>query len=104
MRAAPAFLHGFRTFPQTLMLRDLDPPTDFIPRHIGPSPDDQAKMLREIGVDSLQGLVDEVVPHGILMSGPLDLPAARSEPEALAELRDKASRNLVLRSYIGQGY
>ncbi|HEU0230166.1 MAG TPA: aminomethyl-transferring glycine dehydrogenase [Burkholderiaceae bacterium] len=86
------------------MLRDLDPHTDFIPRHIGPSSDDQAAMLREIGVDSLQGLVDEVVPRGILMSGKLDLPAARSEPEALAELRDMASRNLVFRSYIGQGY
>jgi glycine dehydrogenase len=86
------------------MLRDLDPHTDFIPRHIGPSTADQAKMLGEIGVDSLDALIGEVVPGGILMNGALGLPAAHSEPEALAALRDIASRNLVFRSYIGQGY
>ncbi len=86
------------------MLRDLDPHDDFISRHIGPSAADQEKMLREIGLGGIQELVDAVVPHGILMAGRLNLPSARGEAEALADLRAMASRNQVFRSYIGQGY
>src|SRR3546814_381039 len=86
------------------MLHDLDPHTDFVPRHIGPSPDDQQKMLQAIGSGSVDDLVAEVVPTGILKREPLDLPASRSEPDVLADLRQVASRNQVFRSYIGQGY
>ncbi|TAM88358.1 MAG: glycine dehydrogenase (aminomethyl-transferring) [Candidimonas sp.] len=86
------------------MLRDLDPHDDFISRHIGPSAADQEKMLREIGLGGIQELVDAVVPHGILMAGRLNLPSARGEAEALADLRAMASHNQVFRSYIGQGY
>ncbi|HEY9281572.1 MAG TPA: glycine dehydrogenase (aminomethyl-transferring), partial [Eoetvoesiella sp.] len=86
------------------MLRELDPHTDFIPRHIGPASADQAKMLSEIGIDSLQSLVREVVPSSILKSDPLNLPASRSEADALAELKEIAGRNQLFRNYIGQGY
>src|SRR3546814_18644393 len=81
------------------MLHDLDPHTDFVPRHIGPSPDDQQKMLQAIGSGSVDDLVAEVVPTGILKREPLDLPASRSEPDVLADLRQVASRNQVFRSY-----
>src|SRR3546814_1301110 len=80
------------------MLHDLDPHTDFVPRHIGPSPDDQQKMLQAIGSGSVDDLVAEVVPTGILKREPLDLPASRSEPDVLADLRQVASRNPVFRS------
>src|SRR5690606_24946460 len=86
------------------MLRELDPHTDFIPRHIGPACADQAQMLREIGADSLQSLIGEVVPPSILSSDPLNLPASRSEADALAELKSIAGRNQLFRNYIGQGY
>ncbi|OWT61928.1 aminomethyl-transferring glycine dehydrogenase [Candidimonas nitroreducens] len=86
------------------MLRELDPHSDFVPRHVGPSPDDQARMLAAIGVDSLGALVREVVPPSILQRGALRLPASRSEPDVLRELQDIARRNQVFRSYIGQGY
>ena len=86
------------------MLHDLDPHSDFIPRHIGPSQDDRAKMLAAIGVEDVQQLMDQVVPAAIRQSEPLNLPAARSEADALGELKTIAGRNQVLRSYIGQGY
>ena len=86
------------------MSRALDTHTDFIPRHIGPSQDDQAKMLAAIGCDSLTSLLDEVVPPAIRSESPLALPPSRSEPDVLAELKVIAERNQLYRNYIGQGY
>jgi glycine dehydrogenase len=86
------------------MFRELDPHSDFIARHVGPSQADQAVMLQAIGADNLQALIAQVVPEAIAKHDALKLPAARSEADALAELRQIASRNKVFRSYIGQGY
>ena len=86
------------------MFRELDPHSDFIPRHIGPDQADQALMLQTVGADSLEALIAQVVPDAILKRDALKLPAARSETDALAELKAIASRNQVFRSYIGQGY
>lgn len=86
------------------MFRELDPHSDFIPRHIGPDQADQEAMLRAVGANGLQELIEQVVPDSILKRDALKLPAARSEADALAELKQIASRNKVFRSYIGQGY
>jgi glycine dehydrogenase len=86
----------------TPVLRD---PTDpFPPRHIGPSDDEIAGMLAEVGFDSLDALTDAVVPADIRLQRPLDLPPARGEHELVRELGELASRNQVFRSYIGMGY
>ncbi len=86
------------------MSRALDTHSDFIPRHIGPSEADQAKMLAVIGCASLDALIEEVVPPRIRNQAPLALPGSRSEPDVLAELKQVAARNKVFRNYIGQGY
>ena len=44
-------------------------------------------MLDVIGAESLDELLDQTVPASIRDATPLDLPAARSEPEVLAALR-----------------
>ncbi|GAB3327354.1 aminomethyl-transferring glycine dehydrogenase [Bordetella tumulicola] len=90
--------------PETHMSRALDTHSDFIPRHIGPSSGDQEKMLAAVGCDSLDALLQEVVPPAIRSRAPLALPASRSEPDVLAELKAMAGRNQVYRNYIGQGY
>ncbi len=83
----------------------LVPPADgFVDRHVGPRPDDLARMLAAIGAPSLDALIDEAVPASIRMADDLDLPAARSEAEVLAALREIAGRNRVLTSMIGLGY
>ena len=76
----------------------------FEARHIGPSPDDQAKMLAALGHRSLDELVDAAVPGSIRLTEPLALPAAGTETEVLAELRALAARNRVVTSMIGLGY
>ena len=77
---------------------------DFARRHIGPSASDEAHMLRAIGQPSLQSLMEAIVPADIVRTTPMDLPPAATEHEALQELRTIASRNRVLKSFIGQGY
>lgn len=77
---------------------------EFIGRHIGPSDAEQAKMLKAVGVNSLEELIQETVPSNILLSDPLNLDMPATETEILAELREMAEQNKVYRSYIGQGY
>jgi glycine dehydrogenase len=76
----------------------------FADRHIGPSTDEQEKMLAAIGQASLESLSDAALPPAIRSTGAMDLPAAASEEQALAELRERASRNQVLVSMIGLGW
>src|SRR5438876_12075295 len=76
----------------------------FVDRHIGPSADEVAQMLRELGFENLDALIDATVPKNIRLDRPLELPKAKSENEALAELRAIAKKNKVARSFIGAGY
>src|SRR5438045_6360452 len=61
-------------------------------------------MLRDVGFDSLCALIDATVPKDIRLEGQLNLPGAKSEGEALAELRVIAQKNKIARSFIGAGY
>ena len=61
-------------------------------------------MLRTIGFESLEQLVAAAVPAGIRMPDELKLPDARSEHQALAELKEIMGKNRLLKSFIGQGY
>ena len=76
----------------------------FAPRHIGPSPTQRDEMLAAIGVDSLDALIDEVIPRSIRLDRPLTLPPAESEHGFLRRLTALAQRNKTFRSYIGLGY
>ena len=78
--------------------------SDFLYRHIGPNREEQMDMLAHVGTNSLEDLLAKVVPLSIVGSKPLVLPAALSEVEALAELREIANKNQVFKNFIGQGY
>src|SRR6184192_255676 len=82
----------------------LAPADRFVTRHIGPSPDETRTMLETLGYDSLDAFIDAVVPADIRLRQPLRIPPARSEQEALADLRLLADQNQVFRSYLGMGY
>ncbi|MEY4569485.1 MAG: aminomethyl-transferring glycine dehydrogenase [Verrucomicrobiota bacterium] len=77
---------------------------DFSSRHLGPIGTDRDEMLRETGYPSLAALISAAVPAGIRMNAALNLPAARSEHDALAWLKSIMGKNQVLKSFIGQGY
>ncbi|MGA2244770.1 MAG: aminomethyl-transferring glycine dehydrogenase [Verrucomicrobiota bacterium] len=82
----------------------LSHPDQFVRRHNGPNPQETAEMLALLGLKSLDQLVEAAVPRQIRSPQKLNLPPARTEFEALAEIRRIASHNQVFRSFIGQGY
>src|SRR5216117_3728553 len=75
----------------------------FQDRHIGPSREDQSAMLATLGYESLDAFIDAVVPADIRLRQ-LGTPDAKTEQEALEELRLLAAQNQVFRSYLGMGY
>lgn len=93
------------TVPQsTYNLSQLEQKDAFIGRHIGPNREETAAMLQTLGADSVEQLIGETVPSNIRKQDALNLASARSEHEALAELRTYADLNTVNKSYIGMGY
>jgi glycine dehydrogenase len=78
--------------------------TAFADRHIGTDSASQQIMLQAVGYSTVDELMDAAVPSGIRAAAALSLPEARSEREALADLRVLAGRNRVRRSMIGLGY
>jgi len=61
-------------------------------------------MLKKIGVNSLDQLIDETIPASIRLKDKLNLPEAQSEYQFLKELRAVASKNKVFKNYLGLGY
>src|SRR5665213_1944231 len=90
--------------PMSLTQNSLSHPDQFVRRHIGPNRAETAEMLALLGHEHLDDLVDAAVPAKIRLGKKLDLPVAKSEFDALAELRRIAGENKVFRSFIGQGY
>ncbi|MFN8672036.1 MAG: aminomethyl-transferring glycine dehydrogenase [Candidatus Sericytochromatia bacterium] len=75
----------------------------FSSRHIGTFTETK-EMLKEIGIDSLEKLIDETIPENIRSKKALNIPEALSEADFVRELKGIASKNKVFRSYIGMGY
>src|SRR5215471_10812195 len=78
--------------------------SNFARRHIGPSPQDIEEMLKVVGAKTLDELIAQTIPDSIRQTVPLDTGAALSETEAIARMREVASKNHVFTSLIGQGY
>ncbi len=76
----------------------------FVRRHIGPNPDEQARMLATLGVASLDALVSAIVPASIRLTRKLDLPEGITESALLEKAHELGHRNEVFRSYLGMGY
>lgn len=77
---------------------------NFAKRHIGPGPKDVATMAKKVGYDTIDALIDTVVPPSIRDSKGFDLPEYASEPAAKAELRDIMAKNKLFKNYLGTGY
>ncbi|TLU67386.1 aminomethyl-transferring glycine dehydrogenase [Thalassotalea litorea] len=88
----------------TLSLTQLEQTQDFIRRHIGPDAEQTTAMLNEIGADSVDALIDEIVPSSIRLSDLPNINESKTEVKALSDLKVLASENTVNTSYIGLGY
>lgn len=85
-------------------LSALENHSDFIQRHIGPSPAQQTEMSQALGYENLDALIEDTIPQGILREVPLALEEPQTEQTVLQRLRKIAAKNQVFRSFIGCGY
>jgi glycine dehydrogenase len=76
----------------------------FETRHIGTLGNDRELMLKEIGIDSIDKLVDLTIPEGIRLKNKLNIPDAMSEFEYLNAVKEIGAKNKVYKTYIGMGY
>ena len=79
-------------------------PDRFESRHNGPRDGELDRMAQVVGYDSMDALIDATVPAGIRLQGGLAIGSARSEYDALADLKAIAQKNQVFRSFLGMGY
>ena len=85
-------------------LVELENTSEFIARHIGIDDAAEAHMLSVLGAASRRALIDAIIPSSIARSSVMAIPAPVTEAEALKQLKAIASKNRVLKSFIGQGY
>jgi len=76
----------------------------FVGRHIGPRGEDIQEMLKVIGVQSLDELIDQTVPSNIRLEKPLNLPNGLTEREYYRKILKLAKKNKVFNTYIGMGW
>ncbi|WP_029042082.1 aminomethyl-transferring glycine dehydrogenase [Cucumibacter marinus] len=80
------------------------PSAAFVSRHIGPSPNEVADMLKEVGAHTLDALIDETLPKSIRQKNALEIGPALSETGVIAHMKAIAGKNERFTSLIGQGY
>ena len=76
----------------------------FAQRHIGPRKSDLNKMLKTIGLDSMEKLINQTIPEDILLKERLSLNKAMSEQEYQEHNNLLSVKNKLFKTYIGLGY
>jgi len=77
----------------------------FASRHLGPSPADVQEMCKVMGVKDLDELIQQTIPASVRREATLNLPDGTiGEAGALAMARAILSKNVIAKSFIGQGY
>jgi glycine dehydrogenase len=77
---------------------------NFLKRHNGPKKEEAERMLKYMGLNSLNELIDQTVPAAIRLKKEMNLPAGLNEFELINHLRDLGSQNQIFKSFIGMGY
>jgi glycine dehydrogenase len=77
---------------------------NFSDRHIGPRKSEISTMLKSVGVDTINDLINQTIPSHIQLSSCMDLPKPLSEHRFIEHMKTLASQNCCYRSYIGMGY
>ena len=78
--------------------------TKFVNRHVGITAEDLPDMLKAVGVNTLDELIDQTIPANIRLKQPLNLPEPMTEREFAEHINELASKNEVFTSYIGKGW
>ena len=76
----------------------------FSMRHLGLTDGDITEMLNEIGIDSIDELIEKTIPESIRSTSKLGIGNGLDEFSYLQKTKDIANKNKVYRNYIGTGY
>jgi len=76
----------------------------FAQRHIGPRKSDLNKMLKTIGLNSMEELINQTIPEDILLKERLSLNKEMSEQEYQEHNNLLSLKNKLFKTYIGLGY
>ena len=85
-------------------MKILEHPGKFVDRHIGPTSDDIKEMLKTIGIESVDSLINDTIPQQIRLQGKLNLEEPITEYRFIEKIKKIAAKNKVFKSYIGMGY
>jgi len=76
----------------------------FSTRHIGPRAEEVNGMLADIGINSMEELIDQTIPSAIRLESELNLSAPLTEYEYLNHIKELSHKNKAYKSLIGLGY
>ena len=79
------------------------PESDFINRHIGPRKLETIEMLKQIGENNIEELIDKTIPKNIRNKSELNIGEPMSEARYLEHIQALGRKNKTYRSYIGLG-
>lgn len=85
-------------------MKKLEYSDKFSARHIGPSESELSEMLKLIGVESVDELINKTIPENIRLESGLDLEEPETEHEFIHNLKSLASQNNLFKTFIGLGY
>jgi glycine dehydrogenase len=76
----------------------------FVARHNGPRQQDVKAMLKKIGANSLDELIEQTIPANIRLKKALNISIGMTEYQYHKHLRAVATKNKIFKTYIGLGY
>jgi len=76
----------------------------FVLRHIGPQKNEVEEMVKTIGVNSIDDLINKTIPTNIRLVKDLNLPEPLSEFKYLTHIQKLSNKNKLFKNYIGLGY
>ena len=85
------------------MKLDINYSERFETRHNGLEDKEMKEMLKIVGVNDIEQLIDETIPADIRLKDSLNLPVAKSEGQFLDDLRASIAENQLFDTFIGMG-
>src|ERR1019366_398647 len=76
----------------------------FVARHNGPRQQDVKALLKKIGANSLDELIEQTIPANIRLKKALNISIGMTEYQYHKHLRAVATKNKIFKTYIGLGY
>jgi glycine dehydrogenase len=89
---------------QQKSINPLEPADTFLKRHVGSNASEVAEMLKTLGYNTLDEMIDAAVPKNIRLKNPIRVTEPKSEFEVLQELKKILSQNKLFKTYIGTGF